>query len=327
MDAEGFRAFLTERVLPPEQIETGVAVARRFDAFAGDRPGEDSRGLVLAFAAELIGSGDNDWDHFAAVARYGRFLGDDTIYLTAVDLVDGAEALGNLYVRAGEDLGEEMRDRIFAGIDLPPVGTAAVDRPPITALVMERLEALVDAETCGRLLDPSLRDLPDEWHLPERDKYLAADGFDAYLQAKGDEFLAYLEGLAASGDPYFTQKVTPEVVEFVRANPEISHGVRSGTILYETKIPYDTIAHLDAADDRERRYRYCHCPWVRESLDTGEVTVSPTFCRCSAGFHKKQWEVILDRPLQAEIVESVLAGDDRCRIAIHLPEDVIGEAV
>lgn len=325
MDADGFGDFLTERGLPPEQVEIGVTTAAEFAAFSAAHPGTGSRGLVLGFAEQLIASGDNDWDHLAAVARFGRFLGDDELYLAAVDLVDGAEVMTNLHARIGEELGIEMQQQIFAGIDLPPMGTPAFDRPRITALVMERMESLLDAETCGRLLDPCLRDLPEEWHLPEREKYLAADGFDAYLQRKGDEFLEYLEGLAESGEPYFTQKITPEVVEFVRSHPEISHGVRAGTVLYETKIPYDTIGYLAATSPEERRYRYCHCPWARESLDGSEAEVSPTFCRCSSGYHKRQWEVILGRPLTADVLESVLAGDDRCRFAIHLPADVVGE--
>jgi len=300
-----------------------VATAAHFAAFAADHAGRGSADLVHAFAGVLMDEGNITWDHLAAVARYGRFIGDEEMYLTAADLGDGAEAMDNLYARVGEELGDEVRDQVFAGIELPPIGTAATDRPPITAAVMERLETIVDAGTCHRLLAPSLRDLPDEWHLEERSKYRKAETFDAYLQSKGDEFLLYLESLAESGDPYFTQKVTPEVVAFVRADPEISHGVRDGTTLYETKIPYDTIGYLAAGSDKERRYRYCHCPWVRESLDTAEVEISPTFCLCSAGFHKKQWEVILDRPLEAEIVESVLAGDDRCRIAIHLPEGIV----
>jgi hypothetical protein len=56
------------------------------------------------------------------------------------------------------------------------------------------------------------------------------------------------------------------------------------------------------------------------------VRVSPTFCQCSAGFHKKSWEVIFGRPLKAEVVETVLAGDAWCKFAVHLPEEVLPEA-
>jgi hypothetical protein len=53
-----------------------------------------------------------------------------------------------------------------------------------------------------------------------------------------------------------------------------------------------------------------------------EGPVSAQFCRCSAGFHKKPWEVIFDQKLEAEVLESVLQGDMRCRFAIHLPVSV-----
>ncbi len=39
---------------------------------------------------------------------------------------------------------------------------------------------------------------------------------------------------------------------------------------------------------------------------------------------KKPWEVIFEGPLEAEVLESVLQGDLRCRFAIHLPAGAIG---
>ena len=44
--------------------------------------------------------------------------------------------------------------------------------------------------------------------------------------------------LKAEGRLYFTQEVTEEMLDFVRANPEIESGVRQGSILYHTKIPH-----------------------------------------------------------------------------------------
>jgi hypothetical protein len=83
-----------------------------------------------------------------------------------------------------------------------------------------------------------------------------------------------------------------------------------------------TKEYLAETDEQMRRYYYCHCPWVKEALKTDDARIPPTFCSCSAGFHKKRWEVIFDQPLRAEIVESVLKGDMWCQIAIHLPAGV-----
>jgi len=66
---------------------------------------------------------------------------------------------------------------------------------------------------------------------------------------------------------------------------------------------------------------YCHCPRVRELIITGGESFSTTYCYCGAGFYKEIWEHILQRPVRVEVLESVLGGDDLCRIAIHLSPD------
>ena len=41
MDREGFRQLLREREVPEDQIEQQVALAERFEAFAGEPPTPD----------------------------------------------------------------------------------------------------------------------------------------------------------------------------------------------------------------------------------------------------------------------------------------------
>jgi hypothetical protein len=240
-----------------------------------------------------------------------------------VELLDGAEALDGLYEKLGQAVGEQKRDEVFAGIEIPPLGTPNREKPKLTQAVMARLERMVDAETCRQVLSGGLRYLEDAWYAGERAKYAEAGSIDAYLELKGRDLIAELEKLRDEGGLYFTQPVTDEVIDFVRRHPEIGQGVRQGNVLYEAKIPYMTADYLAETDERLKRYYYCHCPWVRESLKEGDVSVSPTFCLCSAGFHKKSWEVIFEQPLQAEIVETVLQGDPWCKIAIHLPEEAL----
>jgi hypothetical protein len=240
-----------------------------------------------------------------------------------VELLDGSEALNGLYEKLGQAVGEQIRDEVFAGIEIPPLGTPSSEKPRITQAVMERMERLVDAETCQEILSGSLRNLEDAWYLDERAKYAECRDIDEYLERKGREFIAQLEQIRDDGRLFFTQPITDEVIDFVRSHAEIAQGVRDGAVLYEVKIPYMTREYLAETDERMKRYYYCHCPWVRESLKEGDVRVSPTFCQCSAGFHKKSWEVIFEQRLEAEIVESVLKGDPWCKIAIHLPEQAV----
>jgi len=320
MDREGFRQSLHERQVPVEQLDAQVALAERFEAFAASPP---TAGDVRAFSAILVEEGLSSWENLVTLVRYGRFTGNNPVVIAAIELVDGSEVLDRLYEKLGEAVGEEKRDKVFAGIDLPPIGTPPTEKPRITQTVMERLEQLIDPDTCHRLLAGSLRDLRDEWYLEERTKYHECGDVDTYLARKGDEFIAQLETLRDNGGLYFTQPITDEVIDFVQAHPEIRQGVREGSTLYEIKIPYMTAEYLAASDDRLKRYYYCHCPWVRESLKAADFEVSPTFCLCSAGFHKKSWEVIFDQPLEADIVDTVLKGDPWCKIAIHLPQEAL----
>mgnify|MGYP003933043301 CR=1 FL=1 len=144
-----------------------------------------------------------------------------------------------------------------------------------------------------------------------------------FLEKRRERLLAALEEHRTQGTWWFVQVITNEVIDFVRRHPEVSTGVRAGSVVYETKIPYMTAEALAATDDRMKRYYSCHCPWVREALLTEDVRISPTFCNCSSAFHKKTWEAVLGRPLRADVVQSILQGDPQCTFAIHLPPDVL----
>jgi hypothetical protein len=331
MDKERFRTYLEESNLSEDMIERTIPLAQRFEDFLEEsrQPGSASFRTPKAvndFSAMLIREGLNTRDNYVALARYGRFVKDNDIYIAIVELLDGSEALDNLYEKLGKSVGEQKRDEILAGIELPPLGTPSTQKPSITQAVMERLEGMVDPETCQRILSSGLRTLQDEWFLQGRETYQASKTFDEFLGRRGQDFIAQLEEIKREGGLFFTQEITDQVIDFVQSRPEVRQGVREGNILYEAKIPYMTREYLAETDERMKRYYYCHCPWVRESLKAGDVSVSPAFCHCSAGFHKKAWEVILDQPLEAEMVESVLRGDPWCKFAIHLPEDCLPPA-
>ena len=96
-------------------------------------------------------------------------------------------------------------------------------------------------------------------------------------------------------------------------------GRREGNSVYVTKIPFRAKDWLEEKDPVKRRHLYCHCPWARESILSEAGPVPSEFCRCSAGFHRKPWEAIFGDGVSCAVLESVLAGDDRCRFRIDLP--------
>ena len=325
MDKEGFRKYLEGRNASEETILKYIAVGESFDGFLKEMGKEEatestSSEDVLAFVAFLMREKLNTFDNFLGLIRYGQFLNNRRIYITAMELADGYEVMDNLYRKLGDAVGEQRRDEVFEGIELPPIGTPSIDKPRITQKVMERLQNLVDPEVCNKLLAPSLRNLDGSAFLEDRKKFIECGSLDAYLVRKGQEFIAELEKIKNEGRLYYTQEITDEVIDFIRRTPLIAQGVREGNTLYEVKIPYMTKEYLAENDERIKRYHACHCPWVRESIRAGEGNIPPLFCMCSAGFVKKPWEVIFDQPLEAEAVETLLAGDQWCKIAIRLPE-------
>ena len=320
MDSERFREFLRGRKTPPDKIEAFVAIAEKLERWVGGlAPTKED---VLAFSALMIRDRQNTYENYIALARYGLFLKNHQIYIAVAELLDGAEAMDNLHARLAQAVGAQKRDEVFAGLALPVLGTPNTARPAFTQMVMARLENLIAPEVYRPLLADCLRTL-GERDAAEREKLLACKNLDEFLQKKGDEFIGYLGQLKRENRLYFTQEITDEVIAYVESHTEIRQGVRVGSVIHEAKIPYNTVAYLAATDERKKRYHYCHCPWAKESLLTDDVCISPTFCLCSAGFHKKYWEGVFGQPLRADVVETVLQGDPWCKFAIHLPEHFV----
>ena len=98
-------------------------------------------------------------------------------------------------------------------------------------------------------------------------------------------------------------------------------GIKKGNTILATKIPKSgyLLEYISETDPERKRQHYCHCPRVREILKTSK-TISPTYCYCGAGFYKGIWEEILQKPVEVEVLETVLQGDEVCRISITLPK-------
>ena len=328
MNRDGFRTFLREREISEGEIKKAIAIVERFETFLkranalGKLESANSED-VSAFSEVLIQEKLNIYDNYVALARYGQFVENNAIYVAVVELLDGSGVLENLHEKLGASIGEQKRDEVFDRIGLPPLGTPSSQKPRLTHAVMDRLVRMGGKAQCKSILSGCLHGLKDEWFLDAKKKYEECGKIDAYLEKKRTDFIAELEKLRDEKGLYFTQQITDEVIEHVKNHPEVSGGIRDGDIIYETKIPYMTKEYLAETDERMKRYYYCHCAWVREPLRTGDVSVSPTFCYCSAGFHKKPYEVILDQPLKAEVINTVLDGGMCCKFAIHLPKNVV----
>jgi hypothetical protein len=322
MDKVGFRELLKTRKLNDEQIEASIAIAERFEEYLNSSGEAASGPLAWKFSKILIQQGQNTYDNLLSLARYGRFMKNSGIYVAFVELLDGAEAQPNLYKKVGERYGESVRDEVFAGIGLSPLGLPSTDKPFDIFPVLDRLLDKVGYEEVEGMLSACLRDLPDEYFIDERKKYIKSADIDDYLRNMHQEFVQELQKCLHEGVLFFAQEITNEVVEYVKDRQETESGVREGNIIYITKIPYNARQYLAETDPTLKRYYACHCPWAREAIKNGNIRLNSIFCNCSGGFSKKPWEVIFGQTLQVDVLESALKGDYRCRFAVHLPENM-----
>lgn len=320
MDKQGFRTMLEGRKMPVEKLDFAISLAERFEQFAAQTGGFSTES-TWAFSKVLIAEGLNSEENFITLARYGLFIKNNAVFIALLESLDGSEAQENLYQQVAEKYDETLRDEVFAGIGVAPFGIPTPEKPHYMQPVIARLEKALGVEACRALLADSLRDLPDEMVAGERELYQSCKDVEEYLVRKKQKFLERMETCQREGRLFFAQEVTDEVLDYIRREPEMGGGVCEGNIVYESKIPFLTKQYLAESDPTLKRYYYCHCPWAREAVKNGQP-LTPIFCNCSAGFHKKPWEAALAQKIQVDMLESVLQGDDRCRFAIHLPEDI-----
>lgn len=318
MDKNGFQKMLEGRNVPAEKIPVAIALAERFEDYILSTGEGFTPQVAWDFSKILIAEGLNNEENFITLARYGLFIKNNPIFVAFLESLDGGEAQENLYNRVNEQYGEAIRDEVFEGIGVVPFGTPTPEKPAYMHPVIERLEQTIGSEATRNLLADSLRDLPDAYYQNDRELFQSSDDIDNYLHKKKAAFIQQLETCQREGRLFFAQEITDEVLDYVRDTAEMGAGVRDGNIIYETKIPFMTREYLAETDEQLKHYYYCHCPWAREAVKSG-IKVAPIFCNCSAGFHKKPWEVIFEQPIHVDVLESVLKGDDRCRFAIHLP--------
>ncbi len=210
-----------------------------------------------------------------------------------------------------ESVGEAVRRQVMAGSEAL---SAETDRRLIiqwSQEAMARLESLVPEEARRQIMVGCACMYPTEDLQDVRAHYEATGDIAAahqMLQAKFEAFLRDTLALEAA-----------QVAEIVGRGWGLA-GILQGRTITATKIPKSGYLadYLQETDPEKRRQMYCHCPRVRDAVAMGE-TLSPTYCYCGAGFYKGIWEEILRQPVEVEVLESVLAGGEVCKIAIHLP--------
>ncbi len=206
--------------------------------------------------------------------------------------------------------GERIQSQVMQGSERLSSRSRPDEVIEWSRLAMARLDSLLD--------EPQRREVMTgcacRYGKPElqkaRKEYQKTQNVDQVLKILQQQFDSFLEE---------TLELSTDLITEIASRGWGLAGVREGNTIIATKIPKSgyLIEYMQETDPARKRQLYCHCPRIRAVLESSE-TLSPTYCYCGAGYYQGIWEEILQRPVEVEVLESVLQGDDVCKIGINL---------
>jgi hypothetical protein len=325
MREDRYIEFLKSRKQSQEAIRAALEYVGEFEAYlAGRGVGIDSFTVadVRDYAATLIDGKKNTMERLLALARYAYAAGLNEVFIYFTAILGGREVLPSIAERLALIAGEQARDEVFRDIEAPPLGSPPEKFPPVTSLLVNRLLRL-GPETCHAVLAHNHHRIPVEHFDEHREWFRAAGDLDSFLKKVHKEAVAELERYMNEGKVWYEQEITPEVVGLVRGNQEMLSAVRDGEYLYKTKFPYAPKDWLAETDPVMKRYYACHCPLARAAIIKEGPVIPLDWCYCSGGYGKLPFDAVFEEPTEVEVLESVLAGDPRCRFRIKLPDSML----
>ena len=322
-----FKQHLLDKDNPPDKVEETISLLTEYYNFLERKDKNFEKASsedFYEFSHYLIQDNKNTSTAYEAFILFGHYSKNHNLIRWGREVFDGSEVMENLSKRLTEEYGEEYRNEIFEGLEVPPLGLDPKEKPDYTKVLINRFVEKEEKNICIEFLAKGLRDPYTEWRKPDRERFIKAKNIDEFLEQKRERFIANLEKHRDEGTLYFTQEINDEVVEYAKKTPTLEAGIREGKTLKVTKIPYDTINYLNTKDKKMKAYYYCHCPWAREAINDGTADEIPAvFCNCSGGYYKNYWEIVLDQPIKVDTVKTVLEGESICEFRVHLPEEII----
>ena len=216
------------------------------------------------------------------------------------------------FSRSMEDIiGKEAKDKIMDGSDSFSDSSDRNEVISWSKRAMEDLDELVDAENRIEIMTRCACEYPKSELREMRKKYEETRSVEMAHGMLRDKFVFFLKDAL---------HLDTGLINDIMDRGWGVAGRLEGNKIIATKIPKSgyLVDYMNETVAVKKRAIYCHCPRVREALKRG-VQISPTYCYCGAGFYKGIWEEILQKPVKVEVLESVMRGDDVCKIAISLP--------
>lgn len=323
MREKGFRKYLETRKLKPKAIDSSISDVRELEKHL--KQNQQTLDSVTSdklreYISLLIKKGKNSEKTLIAIARYCYYTKKNDLYTYMASTLGATNVLPDVKERLTKIAGEQTSRRVYEGIEFPPLGADQDEYPRLTKTILDRMEAEVPTAKCREVMTWNYHNVPTSVFSESKRRFEQSASINEYLEGEHKRLVSELESCMKKGRLWYEQEITPEVLEFVRNNQEINTGVRRGDRIFKIKIPYSPKQFLQEKDPSMRAYYACHCQLVRTALRDGRPKVSPNFCYCSAGYEKLHFDVIFGQPVEAEVLETLLKGDPRCRFSIKIPK-------
>lgn len=327
-----FLEYLTKLKASETVQQTTLAIGEAYLQFVENHPCKAGVQALQDFCQRFVIGREDAYSRLVALARLCKFTHrqEELIHiLTSANTIGVMESME----RATRSIaGEAAADVVFTGLGMPSVGSSQSAYPPVVNEFLARLSSALSADDCKRVLVGNHHDVDPAHFADDKRKFQELGGsIDAFLAYRHAKTLADMTQCMQENRLWYEQTITPEVIAYIEAHPEVQTGVREGDRIIVSKIPYKVDEYLRETDPARKRYLACHCPFVRASLlpdaDRKSDPVPDTWCYCTGGFTKLIFDVLYEQDTQVELLESVLSGGDYCKFAITIPSaahDVAG---
>ncbi|MHA1347669.1 MAG: hypothetical protein ACTSO3_14810 [Candidatus Heimdallarchaeaceae archaeon] len=251
MDIEAFQEYLQDKGIQETEREDLFTELTKFQTYLKNEEIQLElipKGKIQEYTEKLVREEKSALNIIRVLFSLATYLQKHDYTIELIDIIESYNAMDNLYLRLVEQHGEDIRDRIFENIIIPPIGSDPDKKPEITKKVIKRLEDEIGVEKTSDILSPCLHGRPLEPIKKDREDFLKINNIDEFLKIKKVEFIKRLEKHKEEGTPEYAQYVDEDVIKYVKNNTTMTPGVRRGDKIIITKIPYKMREFLDAED-------------------------------------------------------------------------------
>ncbi len=126
MNIEAFQKYLQEKGITETERKDFLSELTKFQTYLKNEEiqiGTIPRGKLLEYTEKLVREEKSALNIIRVLFSLAAFLQKHDYTIELIDIIESYNAMDNLYLRLAEQHGEEIRNRVFEDIQIPPIGT------------------------------------------------------------------------------------------------------------------------------------------------------------------------------------------------------------